>query len=63
LAHRYEENEMPPEQPEIEPPDETVRESNPTDRPPEGEDVDSFLGRGLDDAPWRWRSHSFETTI
>jgi hypothetical protein len=33
--------------------DETLREKSTTDRPPEGEDVDSFLGRGRDDAPWR----------
>jgi hypothetical protein len=43
-------------QPENELPDETRRENSTTDRPPEGEDVDSFLGRGRDDAPWHWRS-------
>jgi hypothetical protein len=61
-----EEIEMQPErpdfgQPEMDPPDETFREKSTTDRPPEGEDVDNFLGRGRDDAPWRWRSDSMES--
>jgi hypothetical protein len=47
------------EQPEVEPSDGTVQENSTTDSPPEGEDVDSFLGRGRDNAPWHWRNQFY----